>query len=127
MAQNGTVGDDLTLALALASGASVPDAARQAGMAVRTVYRWLARPEFRHRVARIQQSITRRAVGRISDGMSEAADALRELLKCEDHAVRLRAARALFEVGTRLRDTVELEARLVDLEQERLKEGAPTP
>jgi transposase-like protein len=126
MARNGTVGDNLALEMALASGASVADAARQGGMAVRTVYRWLAQPEFRHRIARLQQSITRRAAGRISDGMSEAADVLRELLKCEDHDVRLRAARALFEFGARLRDSVELEARLVDLEQERLKEGAPT-
>jgi len=106
-------------AQALANGATVADAAQQAGACERSVYRWLAHPRFRRRVAKLQQAMVRQAAARMAEGMAEAAAALRELLQSKDEAVRLRAARALVELGSRLRDSVELEARLVDLEQQR--------
>jgi len=118
---------DFLLGNALAGGATVAEAAQQAGMSERTAYRWLNKPEFRRRVARIQQTMARRAVARLSDGMVEAAAALRELLSVDDPAVRLRAARALLDLGPRLRDSVELESRLVDLEQQRaLEQDVPS-
>jgi hypothetical protein len=124
MAGHGRFLGDLLLAQALAGGATVAEAAQQANMSERAAYRWLAKAEFRQRVARIQQAIARRAIGRLSDGMAEAAAALRELLKDGDSAVRLRAARALLDLGPRLRDSVEVEARLVDFEQQRAAEEA---
>src|SRR5260221_5101440 len=112
------------MAQALTGGPTFAEAAAKANMSERRAYRWLAKAEFRLRVARIQQAIARRASGRLSDGMAEAAAALRELLKDGDPAVRLRAARALLDLGPRLRDSIELEARLVDLEQQRAAEDA---
>ena len=114
-------------AQALATGATVAEAAQQANTTDRSVYRWLTSPKFRRRIAKLQQAIARQAAGRMADGMSEAAAALRELLKSQDEAVRLRAARALVELGARLRDSVELESRLVDLEQRRAKQEEQQP
>ena len=60
-----------------------------------------------------------RALGRMADGMAEAADVLRALLPPGmPPAVRLGAARSLLELGVRLRESVELEARLASLEEQ---------
>jgi hypothetical protein len=60
--------------------------------------------------------------------MSEAVQTLRRLLTAEAESVRLAAARAILEVGHRLRDAVEVEDRLREVE-ERLdaaaREGTP--
>jgi HEAT repeat protein len=52
----------------------------------------------------------------MTDGMTEAADQLRQLLAAESESVRLGAARALLELGVRLRESVDLEARIAALE-----------
>ena len=57
-----------------------------------------------------------RALARLADGMTEAADVLRQLLAAESEAVRLGAARSLLELGVKLREPVELEERLAALE-----------
>jgi HEAT repeat protein len=57
------------------------------------------------------------ALGRIADGMSEAATTLRKLLKAKSESVRLSACRALLELGVKLRESVELEERFVELER----------
>ena len=53
----------------------------------------------------------------MADGVTEAADTLRGLLKADSDAVKLGAARSLLELGTKLREAVELEERLTDLER----------
>ena len=55
--------------------------------------------------------------GKMADGMAEAADTLRGLLNAEGENVRLGAARSILELGTKLRDAVEIEERLVELER----------
>jgi hypothetical protein len=58
-----------------------------------------------------------RALGKLADGMAEAADVLRGLLAPGmPPAVRLGAARSLLELGCKLRESVDLEARLAALE-----------
>jgi hypothetical protein len=49
--------------------------------------------------------------------MTAAAATLRKLLKAEAETVRLGAARALLELGTKLRESAELEERLRALEE----------
>lgn len=48
--------------------------------------------------------------------MAFAADAIRKLLTAKSEAVRLSAARAVIELGTKLRESVELEERISALE-----------
>jgi hypothetical protein len=109
-------GDD-ALALALASGQTLRDAATAAGIGERTATRRWGDAAFRRRVDELRADLVARALSRLADGMTEAADVLRALLAAgTPPAVRLGAARSLLELGCRLRESVELEARLTALE-----------
>jgi hypothetical protein len=118
MAENGRQKGNGALLLALAAGQTVRDAARTAGLGERTVRRRLADPDFRRGVAELRGEMVDRALGRAADGMSEAADMLRRLLRAKRENIRLGAARSLLEFGIRLRESVELEARLTALEKQ---------
>ncbi len=107
---------DESLALALACGALVSDAAREAGVGVRTAYRRLEQPDFRRRVQELRSGLIDRALGKMADGMVEAAQTLRMLLKADRDSVRLQAARSLLELGCRLREHAELNERVLELE-----------
>jgi hypothetical protein len=102
MAENGREnrgeGED-ALAVALASGQTLRSAAAPAGMGERTATRRWADATFRRHVARLRTDMVGRARGRVADGMSEAADVLRQLLTAESESVRLRAAVALLDAG----------------------------
>jgi hypothetical protein len=56
-------------------------------------------------------------LGRMADGMVEAADTLRKLLSASSESVRLGAARAVLELGMKVRDSVEVGERLDELER----------
>jgi hypothetical protein len=106
-----------TLALALAAGQTMRDAAALIGVCERTVARRLADPEFCQRVTELRNEMVTRAVGRLADGMVAAADTLRSLLQAEGEYIRLGAAKAILELGHKLCETMELEQRLEALEQ----------
>jgi hypothetical protein len=57
-----------------------------------------------------------RTLGKMSDAMVEAADTLRGLLKAESEGVRLGACKAVLELGTKLRESVDLHERIKELE-----------
>lgn len=124
-ARNGLVAGPLTpkqeaAALALAGGATIGQAARRARAGERTVKTWLHdQPAFGRRVTELRAEMTERALGRLVDGMTSAADTLRGLLAAESEMVRLSAARAVIEIGNKLRETVELEQRIAALEARR--------
>jgi hypothetical protein len=116
MAGNGRKNAD-ALALALAAGDSIADAAANAGVGERTVYRRLADPAFRQRIQTFRGEMVAQALGRMANGMTEAADVLRQLLASQTPpAVRLGAARSILELGVKLRESVELEQRVAALE-----------
>jgi hypothetical protein len=117
MAASGRKNADDSLLVALAAGQTAREAAEIAGVAERTVFRRLVDPAFRRRAAELRADMMQRALGKLAEGMAEAADALRNLLASGSDAVKLAAARAILEIGPRLRDTVEFEQRLNALEQ----------
>jgi hypothetical protein len=106
-------------AVALASGCTIEVAARECSAAVRTIKTWLADvPEFRQRIDGLRADMTKQALGRLVDSMTSAADTLGYLSrKAKSENVRLNAARAVLEMGVKMRETVELEERLAALEQ----------
>jgi hypothetical protein len=111
-------------ALALARGCTLRVAAEESGAGERTLKTWTATvPAFTRRIAQLRAEMTSQALGRMIDGMSEAADTLRRLLRAKSRTVRLGAARALIELGTKLRETVELEERIAALEAGALTGG----
>jgi hypothetical protein len=118
MQQNETLEKDTTLALALASGTSIADAATKIGVCRQTVYRKLEEPDFARLVCEFRDKLIAVALGRIADNLTRAADALAGLLDSSEPHIRIRAARALFSMGVRLRDSLDLTARMRAVETE---------
>jgi hypothetical protein len=116
---------DLPLIAALAGGATIESAAARAGVSERTARRRLDEPEFRKQVDEARREMLTRAVGKLADAGTEAAETLRKLLQAESESVRLGACRAILELGTRLREAEELERRLVALEEQQAAVAAP--
>src|SRR3954453_12164873 len=117
MARNGTHGE-AALVVALAAGATKPEAAKRSGVAVRTVYRRLEDAEFRSAVRRERDALVQNALGRLTDASADAADVLRSIAVDGDApaGARVAAARATLELGTRLRESVELSERIDAIE-----------
>ncbi len=112
---------DTELILALASGASVREAAKRAGIGASTAYRRTRDPEFKRRVTEARDQLFDRAVGLLADAAHDAIKTLRELLSSSSPSAQLGAARAILEHGPKLRDQVELENRITALEENHAK------
>src|SRR6516162_2971820 len=117
MAHRGRRNADEALALAVATGQTLRDAAAAVGVSERTAARRWADAAFRLRVSNLRTEMVQRSLGRMADGMSDAAAKLRELLSAASESVRLGAARALLELGAKLRETVELGSKVEELER----------
>jgi hypothetical protein len=105
------------LVLALACGASPEGAAQKTGLSLRTVYRRLAEPMFRQRVEQVRAEMVRRTAGMFTAagmGALKTFTTLQESASSE--AVRLGAARAIIELGCKLRQAVEMNERMAALE-----------
>ena len=110
-------------AFALAAGATLDEAASKSGAGLTTIKTWgTTIPAFSHRVSELRGEMTARALGRLVDSMASAADTLGFLSrKGKSEMVRLSAARAVIELGVKLRETVDLEERIAALEVSRLR------
>jgi AcrR family transcriptional regulator len=127
MEQNETLEKDTVLALAIASGTSIADAAAKVGVGRTTVYRKLENPDFARLVCEFRDKLIAVALGRIADSLTRAADALAALLDAPEPHIRIRAARSLFSMGIRLRDSVDLTARMRMVEAELARKQGGTP
>ena len=105
------------LVLALACGASVEAAARQCKVSDRTVYRRLQDPGFRAQVQAARGEMVTRSAGLLTAAAGEAVRTLLSLQKdATPPAVRLGAARAVLELGIKVRELADLETRIAALE-----------
>src|SRR5579885_2440084 len=105
------------LLLALACGATVEAAARQCALSERTIYRRLREPDFRARLQAVRSDMVQRTSGMLTAAAGEAVRTLLALQKeSAPAAVRLGAARAVLELGIKVREVAELEARMDELE-----------
>ena len=73
------------LAIAVASGSTVRDAAADIGVSERVAYGISPTDEFKKRVAEIRTEVASAAVGRLTSAATQAVDTLIELLE-EDNA-----------------------------------------
>src|SRR5262245_57828804 len=123
MPATGRKNADDVLLLALACGATLENAARKADVSVRTVQRRLADPDFRQRLRQTKADLVGRTAATLTARAVEAVKTLLSLqTPAQPPAVRLGAARAILELGLKLREAVEFEERLAAVEQ-RLAEG----
>ncbi len=127
MAHRGRRNADEALALALATGQTPRASAQATGISERTAARRWADPAFRRRVSELRGDMVQLSLGRLADGMGDAAGKLRELLAAESESVRLGAARSLLKLGVKLRESVELEQRLQTLEAQLADNGGKKP
>jgi hypothetical protein len=106
-----------SLALLLASGSSIKNAAVQLGIGSRTAYRIASSDKMKTRVASIRTEIASSTVGELTLGASEAASTLRELLgESNAPAVRLNACKAILASLSAISELGELRARIDALE-----------
>ncbi|MDB5349196.1 MAG: hypothetical protein JWN86_443 [Planctomycetota bacterium] len=106
------------VALLLAAGRSIKGAAKASEVGERTAHDWLADKDYRAFVAELRGRILNRAVGRLSQATNAAVGELVKLLKDESATVRLRAATAILDGAVRMREHVELDERMLAIEQQ---------
>ena len=124
MSRRGRKNADDAVLLALACGATVAQAAHKAGVSERTVYRRLKDPAFAEKLQMTRAELVQRACGLLTAGSLEAVRALVELLRPDSPPnARLGAARATLEMGQKLREATEFEARLRAVEQRSADQG----
>jgi hypothetical protein len=106
----------VAFAIALASGESVKDAARVAGMSERTAYRKLKDEKFMLRVNQARTAMIQQAVGRLAKTCAKASEVLEKLLDSKSEQIRLQTAKAIMDSSIKLGDAVAYEQRLASLE-----------
>jgi hypothetical protein len=112
-------GEDKLL-LALACGATTEAASQAAGIGRSTANRRLKDPEFQRKLQNLRSEMVQRTAAMLTAAGQEFFKTLLELSKPPaPYAIRLGAAKAGLELGTKLRDAVDFEERIAALEQER--------
>jgi transposase len=105
------------LALHLARGLTVRKAAEKAQVSERTAYNWRKEKSFSARVRELRTELFAEAAGRLAGLNGRAAAKLGKLLKSANERVSLQAAVKVLELGSRLRDDVDFDARLAEVER----------
>ena len=108
---------DDQLALLLASGRRVHDAANDVGLSESTVFRRLREPRFVRQLAEARAEMWDAALGSLAEASSQAVQTLRELLDSDVDSVRLAAAKTVLDLGTKLRESCDFHSRLLLLEE----------
>jgi hypothetical protein len=103
----------------MACGSSPQVAATKAGISKRTAQRRTKDPVFKQQLEALRAEIRQRAVGVVTATMLESIKTLVTLQgELYPPAVRLGAARALLEIGMKIREQEDLAKRVLDLLQQ---------
>jgi hypothetical protein len=118
MAHTGRKSADDALAVAIACGSTVEAAAVKAGISARTAFKRMADPAFQQRLGRVRAEMVGRATAMLTAAAMEAVKTLLDLQgKTVAPSARLGAAKAVLELGNRLRLEGELVGRLESIEK----------
>ncbi len=105
---------------ALLTGKTISQACQVAGVGRRTYYRWLKQAHFTEALQQAEADLLTASMRRLLSMQGGAVDGLQALLN--DPALRpsdrLRAVQMVLDSVLRLRNAVELEARLMELEKQ---------
>ncbi len=102
---------------ALLVSRTIAEAATTAGVAEKTIRRWLAAEPFASAYRAAARESAREATSALLTAQREAVDVLRACLHDGSPATRVRAARALLELGVKVA-AGDLDQRLAELEEE---------
>ncbi len=105
---------DEMLALEIAQGATLVQAARRANLSEKTARRRWHDPAFRERVRRLQRDLSAPAAGKIASNMVNAAATLANCLNAKSEHVRIAAVRVFLTLGQSLVDRAEPEAQVTE-------------
>ena len=104
------------LALRVAAGQSIKDAAKEIGMSEAAAYAITGGVEFKRRCSEIRSEAVSQAVAVLTSGATAAANALVRLLSSEDERIVLAAAAKLLGSLGPLQELSELRERIDSLE-----------
>jgi hypothetical protein len=108
---------DEQLLLTLACGSTIDAAAAKLKISTSTVQRRLKDPKFQQRLREVRHDMVTRATSMLTAAAMEAVKTLLSLQAAESPpTVRLGAARAVLELGSKLRESIELSERITALE-----------
>lgn len=106
------------VALAIASGSTLEQAARKANVGVSTIRNWTVDcADFVERIQAIRDEISRAVIDKLKLGMMEATDMFRELVReGETSHIRMKAGEALMVHGIAITEMLDLKQRIAILE-----------
>jgi len=102
--------------VALLAHATIPDAARSAGVSETSLWRWLQREDFRKAYRAAQERVFDGALGSLQGATTAAVDALQRNLSCKNPSAEVSAARTILDFTMRARELLDLTARVEALE-----------
>jgi len=99
---------------------SVENAAKAAGVAATTIYRWMSRDEhFQEKLNQAQAAVISSAISLLAGEARLAAETLSEIHRSEDvtPSTRVNAAKAVLSELVKIRNDFDFEARLAVIEE----------
>jgi hypothetical protein len=104
---------------ALLTQRNMEEAARTAGVAPRTLIRWMKVPEFQKAYREARRAAFHQSIARLQQGTSAAATTLIKLLLDQNTpaAVRARVADSIFNHASKAIEIEDIEARVTELER----------
>jgi hypothetical protein len=104
---------------ALLTQRNMEEAARTAGVGIRTLIRWMKLPEFQKAYREARRAAFNQSIARLQQGTSAAATTLIKLLiePGTPPAVRARVADSIFNHAAKAIEIEDVEARVAELER----------
>ena len=108
---------------ALISEKNIQDAAKHAGINVRTLRRWSVLDEFQKVYREARRQLVQQASARVQGAMGEAVETLKAVMKDKGApaSARVSAARAIIDTGLKASEIEDLTVRVEALEAAMLK------
>jgi len=121
MANNGRISRTQERAVAaLLTCPSVPGAAKKAGVAERSLYRWLGRDDFQAAYRKERRKVVSHAVATIQGAMTEAVSTLQTIMRDDEASAsaKVSAARVILDLGLKAVEISDLTERVEVLEKQ---------
>lgn len=101
---------------ALLSCRTMQDAAKQIGIDIRTLSKWLRQPAFERMYRAARRQVVESSIGRLQQATSEAVESLRRNLICGTPSAEVSAAKAILEQSIKAVELMDLVERVEMLE-----------